>query len=151
VRFASGSGSFLRLLRGRSTASFVRGGFALVSLLVFRGELLPFAFVLQFAPLDAGSLGNIRDRHSGLGETLAALVQPDHVARLAALRRIRVLLGARGLLGRRLLRGRLLGCLGHCVRRCTDVRDVDDHCSLLTNRRCLRPSDYLFDWLCANV
>jgi len=103
MRFAA-TGLFLRLL-WRSTASFVRGGFTLVSLLVFSGEFVPFALVLQFAPFDAGRLGHISDRHSGLGEALAVLVQPDHVARLSALRCIRVLLGARGLLGRRLLCG----------------------------------------------
>jgi len=105
---------FFAFVGDSPTASFVRGGFALVSLLVFSGELFPFCLVLQFAPLDARSLGYIRDRHSWFGETLAALVQPNHVARLAALRRIRVLLGARRLLGRRLFRGRLLSGLGHC-------------------------------------
>ncbi len=88
--------SFLALLAGgglfrRSASGLVTGVLLLVSGLVLRGHLLPFALLLQLVPFNAGQLRHLGHGQSRLRETSAVLGQPEHVRRLAPLRRVRVL------------------------------------------------------------
>ncbi|GMT36612.1 hypothetical protein PFISCL1PPCAC_27909, partial [Pristionchus fissidentatus] len=112
-------GGLLSGLLGSRTSRLVGDHFLLVSLLVLSSSLLPLALVLDGVPFDSSSLGDIDDAHSGLGESGAVVLEPEHVSGSSTLGRIRVLKKSSGLLGGLgslrglgdLLGRRLLDCL----------------------------------------